>query len=65
MSSLIPFENRTPVDGATAQPVGAPAPIVDVSALHRGRTHAQSAARSRRRARRNWDPAFHVDLLTF
>lgn len=65
MSSLIPFENRRPVDPSVDATSGAPAPIVEVSA-HRGRTHTASTARRRRRARRNtWDPAFHVDLLTF
>lgn len=66
MSSLIPFQNRTPVGASADATVGDPAPIVEVSALHEGRTHTTSPARGRRRARRsNWDPAFHVDLLTF
>lgn len=65
MSSLIPFENRHPVDLSAETTLGSPAPIVEVSA-HRGRARSASTARSRRRMRPvTWDPAFHVDLLTF
>lgn len=61
MSSLIPFQDRPerPSDQVAA---GAPAAtIVDV-ASHAARSRSLA---SRRRPRRNWDPAFHVDLLTF
>ncbi|MBJ7470490.1 MAG: hypothetical protein JHD16_04280 [Solirubrobacteraceae bacterium] len=66
MSSLIPFQSpamgpservsarETPESGTSAQ-------IVDV-ASHAGRARQVS---SRRRPRRDWDPAFHVNLLTF
>ncbi len=61
MSSLIPFQNRP--DRAVGERTEArgEATIVDV-ASHA--THTRTAS-SRRRPRRNWDPAFHVDLLTF
>lgn len=61
MSSLIQFQDRA--ERAIDQSAGssAKAPIVDVSA-HASRVRQTP---SRRRARRNWDPAFHVDLLTF
>lgn len=62
MSSLIPFQNRPQT--AADQLVGqgsANAQIVDVSS-HASRIRDASV---RRRPRRDWDPAFHVDLLTF
>ena len=61
MSSLIPFQNRPqgPTDKPSS-PAGV-ASIVEVSS-HSGRPRA---AASRRRPRRDWDPEFHVDLLTF
>lgn len=63
MSSLIPFEHRAPSGRAAQSPANGPkAPIVDVSSVHGPRSRVPA---SRRRPRRNWDPAFHVDLLTF
>lgn len=61
MSSLIPFEQRPqgPTDKSSGP--GTRATIVDVASFS-GRPRP---AATRRRARRDWDPAFHVDLLTF
>lgn len=66
MFSLIPFENRRPVDRTNETSFGSPAPIVEVSA-HHGRPRSTGTTPTRRRTPRatTWDPAFHVDLLTF
>ncbi len=61
MSSLIQFQSRPEHSPEPAADAGS-ATIVDVAA-HAGRP--RTALGSRRRPRRNWDPAFHVDLLTF
>lgn len=69
MSSLIPFENRSPVDSTAdlaAAEQAVAAPLVDVATLHGRRRVRRPVARDhRRREHREWDPAFHVDLLTF
>ncbi len=61
MSRLIPFQDRpqSPTDKSAAP--GSVATIVDVSS-HSGRLRAVA---SQRRPRRDWDPEFHVNLLTF
>lgn len=61
MSSLIPFQNRPQGPTDQAATAGKDATILDV-ASHAGRPRTAPA---RRRPRRDWDPAFHVDLLTF
>lgn len=61
MSSLIPFQSR-PERSSEPSADAASATIVDVAA-HAGRPRSRAALR--RRSRRNWDPEFHVDLLTF
>ena len=61
MPTLIPFESR-PTDRATVVS-GTKATILDVATPRAQRRPNANA--TTRPSSRNWDPAFHVNLLTF